>query len=32
MSFVLYSERPSLYRKSFVLYSHDYEIVDDDFD
>lgn len=32
MSFVLYSERPSLYRKSFVLYSHEYEIVDDDED
>lgn len=32
MSFVLYSTKPSLYRKPFVLYTQEYEIMDDDED
>lgn len=30
MSFVLFSPKPSLYGKSFVLYTQEHEIIDDD--
>lgn len=32
MTFVVYEKNPSLYRKMFVLYSFDYESMDDDED
>ncbi len=32
MAFVLYEKKSSLYRKSFVLYSFDYEFIDDEDD
>lgn len=32
MAFVLYEKKSSLYGKSFVLYSFDYEFIDDDED
>ena len=32
MTFILYEKNPSLYRKLFVLYSFDYEYMDDEDD